>query len=302
MSLFRNKRLFIFLLSIIVLVVLIGFSLNDREKLTPSEQFVKDSVGWMQSLIHKPAKYVTNIFTNISDLKNTYDENKVLRQKLSEYKSLLYDLQQLKEDNEELRKTLDKTESIRDFNPIQATVMSRSPERWSEQLTIDKGSQAGVEDNMAVITADGMIGKIHSTSTFTSTVQLLTGFDQFNRISAMIGSDNDKDKDIFGVIEEFNKESNSLLFKIIESSDREIEKGELVVSSGMGGLFPQGLPIGTVKDVVPDQYGLTQTALVKPAADMYKVNHVIVVDRSLALDEDDEDDDEDDEDREEDED
>src|SRR5699024_633413 len=249
-----------------------------------------------------PAKYVTNIFTNISDLKNTYDENKVLRQKLSEYKSLLYDLQQLKEDNEELRKTLDKTESIRDFNPIQATVMSRSPERWSEQLTIDKGSQAGVEDNMAVITADGMIGKIHSTSTFTSTVQLLTGFDQFNRISAMIGSDNDKDKDIFGVIEEFNKESNSLLFKIIESSDREIEKGELVVSSGMGGLFPQGLPIGTVKDVVPDQYGLTQTALVKPAADMYKVNHVIVVDRSLDLDEDEDDEDEDDEDREEDED
>lgn len=283
MSLFRNKRLFILLIGIIILVVLIGFSLNDREKLTPPEQFVKDSVGWVQSLIHKPAKYMTNIFTNINELKNTYNENKVLRKKLSEYKSLLYDIQQLKEDNEELRKTLDKTESIRDFNPIQATVMSRSPERWSEQLTLNKGSQAGIEDNMAVITADGMIGKIHTTSTFTSTVQLLTGFDQFNRISAMIGREDEKD--IFGVIEEFDKESHSLLFKIIESSERDIEKGELVVSSGMGGLFPSGLVIGTVKDVVPDQYGLTQTALVKPAADMYKINHVIVVDRTLVVNE-----------------
>lgn len=50
----------------------------------------------------------------------------------------------------------------------------------------------------------------------------------------------------------------------------------------MGGVFPSGLPIGTVKEVVPDQYGLTNTALIEPAADLYEINHVIVVDRSIA--------------------
>src|SRR5699024_10303159 len=78
----------------------------------------------------------------------------------------------------------------------------------------------------------------------------------------------------------------SLLFKIIDESDKNLEEDELVVSSGLGGVFPSGLPIGTVKDIMPDQYGLTQTALIEPAADMYDINHVIVVDRSLPGDED----------------
>ncbi|WP_106497018.1 rod shape-determining protein MreC [Lentibacillus sp. Marseille-P4043] len=276
---FRKKRLFIILIGIIILVALIGYSLRDRENLSTPEQFIKDSVGWAQSVIHTPVKFLTNIFTNIDDLKDTYKENQLLKEKLSQYKGLIYEVQEIKTENEELRKTLDKTESIRDFDPIQATVMSRTPERWVDQVTINKGKQDGVEKNMAVITADGMIGKIQTRSQFTSTVQLLTGFDQFNRISATISRE--EGKDIFGLIEEFDEESNSLLFKIIEESDKDLKKGELVVSSGMGGVFPAGLPIGTVKEVVPDQYGLTRTALVKPAANMYEINHVIVVDRKL---------------------
>ncbi|MEW9675898.1 rod shape-determining protein MreC [Lentibacillus sp. L22] len=280
MPFFRKKRLFIILIGFIILVALIGFSLKDRGNLSTPEQFVKDTVGFAQSVIHTPVKFFTNIFTNINDVKDTYKENQLLKEKLSEYKSLVYEVQAMKEENKELRKTLDKTESIRDFNPIQATVMSRTPERWVDQVTINKGKQDGVKKNMAVITADGMIGKIQSVSPFSSTVQLLTGFDQFNRISATISREGKKD--IFGLIESYDKESNSLLFKIIEESDKDLEKGEVVVSSGMGGVFPEGLLIGTVKKVVPDQYGLTHTALIKPAANMYKINHVIVVDRDLA--------------------
>ncbi|HLR52839.1 MAG TPA: rod shape-determining protein MreC [Candidatus Avamphibacillus sp.] len=284
MSLFRKKRLFILLIGIIILVVLIGYSLRDRDKLTIPEQFVNDTVGWVQSIIYTPVNFFTDIFTSIDDIKNTYQENKILKEKLSEYKTLIYEVQELTEENEELRNSIDLTDSIRDFNPIQATVISRSPERWMELVTLNKGSQAGIKKDMAVITADGMIGKIQSTSPYTSTVQLLTGFDQFNRISATISREDGKD--IFGLIEEYDEESNSLLFKIIDESDKNLEEDELVVSSGLGGVFPSGLPIGTVKDIIPDQYGLTQTALIEPAADMYDINHVIVVDRSLPGDED----------------
>jgi rod shape-determining protein MreC len=72
-----------------------------------------------------------------------------------------------------------------------------------------------------------------------------------------------------------------LLFKIIEESDQDIKEGEQVFSSGKGGVFPAGLQIGEVKEVISDQYGLTRTALVKPAANMYEINQVIVVDRNL---------------------
>lgn len=280
MQFFRKKRLFILLIGMIILVVLIGYSLKDRKGLSMPEKFINDTVGWAQSVIHAPVSFVTNIFSNIDDLKKTYEENKVLKEKLSDDKELLYELQELKQENKELRNTLKKTDAMRDFTPIQATVISRSPERWIEQVSINKGSKDGVKSNMAVITADGMIGKIKSTSKTTSTVQLLTGFDQFNRISAKISQK--KGKDIVGVIEEYDEKSKSLLFRIIDESNKDLKKGELVVSSGMGGVFPSGLPIGTVREVIPDQYGLTQTALIKPAADMFQINNVIVVDRDLA--------------------
>lgn len=298
MSFFRNKRLFIILIGIIVLVVLIGFSLNSRENLTAPEQFIQDSIGWVQNIIHTPVKYVTDVFSNIDEIKNTYSENQLLKEKLSQYKSLIYDVQELEKENDELRKTLDKTETIRDFTPIQATVIARSPERWIEQVTINKGTQHGVEANMAVITAEGMVGKVLTSSPFTSTIQLLTGFDQFNRISAMISIEDGKN--VFGLVEEYNKEDHSLLFRIIEESEKNVEKGDLVVSSGMGGVFPSGLLIGTVKEVVPDQYGLTNTALIEPAANLYDINHVIVVDRGIASDDEEEQDEEQDETEEED--
>ncbi|SHF65371.1 rod shape-determining protein MreC [Ornithinibacillus halophilus] len=286
MSFFRKKRLFTILIGIIVLVVLIGYSLRERDELTTVEQFIKDTVGWAQSAIHTPVNYVTTIISNIDDWKLTYEENRILKEKLAEYKGLIYEVQEIKKENEELRKIVDKDDTIRDYNPIHATVTARSPERWVQQVTINKGLQHGVEVNMAVITADGMVGKIQSASQFNSTVQLLTGFDQFNRISATISRDKEEGNDIFGLIEEYDKETHSLLFKIIEESDQDLEEGELVVSSGMGGVFPAGLPIGTVKEVIPDQYGLTRTALIDPAADLYEINHVIVVDRVLEVEED----------------
>ena len=278
MQFFRNKRLFILLIGFIVLVALIGFSLKERGNLTAVEKFINDTVGWSQNVIHTPVTFVTDIVTNIKDFKNTYEENQLLNEQLSQYKSLIYEVQDIKEENEELNELLGITETVRDYDPIQATVVSRSPERWVEQVTINKGEQDGVRSNMIVITAEGMVGKIKSTSEFTSNVQLLTGFDQYNRISATISRE---DRDIFGMIEGFDQESNSLLFRIIEESDKDLEEGELVVSSELGGEFPAGLPIGTVKEVVSDQYGLTRIAMVEPAADIYDLRNVIVVDRAL---------------------
>ncbi|WP_042223333.1 rod shape-determining protein MreC [Oceanobacillus manasiensis] len=281
MSFLRRRKLFIFLIGFIVLVALIGYSLRDRTNLTIAEQFIHDTVGFAQKIVHTPVNFITEIFTNIDDLRDTYTENQVLKEKLAEYKGLIYEVQGLKEENEELREIADLKESdlLRNFTPIQATVMSRSPERWIEQVTINKGNDDGVAENMAVITPDGMIGKVLTTSPSTAKVQLLSGFDQFNRISASVSREDGSE--IVGMIEEYDQDSGSLLFRIIEESEKDLEEGELVFSSGLGGVFPSGLPIGEVKEVVPDQYGLTRTALVEPAADMYDINQVIVVDRAM---------------------
>lgn len=277
---FRNKKLFILLIGIFVLVALIGFSLKSRDQVTAPERFVLDAVGWVQDIIHTPVNFIRNQVTGFKELKDARDENRELKEQLAQSDTFIYQIQELEKENEELRKTLDKTESLRDYNPIQATVISRSPERWIEQVTIDKGTKHGIKPNMAVMTMDGMVGKIQVASKSTSTVQLLSGFDQFNRISATISRE--EGNDVFGLIEEYDEERKVLLFKIIEESEQNIEKGDLVMSSGKGGVFPEGLLIGQVEDVMPDAYGLTSTALVTPAADMYDVNNVIVVDPLLS--------------------
>ncbi|MEH7074205.1 rod shape-determining protein MreC [Neobacillus drentensis] len=273
---FLNKRLIILLVSIIVLVALIGFSLRERSKLTWPEQFLKDTTGWVQSLVSKPTHFVTGFFENLQDLQNTYDENKELKSRVENLVNLEAQVQELKKDNEELRDILGEKRTLRDFKPLPATVIGRNPDRWHEMIIIDKGKLNGIEKNMAVVTATGLLGKVRNVTQFSSTVQLLSAMDPKNRISAVVQGK----KDVYGFVQGFDDKQKLLLIKSIPSGDK-IEKGQTVITSGLGGVFPKGLMIGKVVDIKPDQYGLNQTALVKPGADFYDIENVIVIKRSM---------------------
>ncbi|WP_078545335.1 rod shape-determining protein MreC [Litchfieldia alkalitelluris] len=278
---FLNKRLILLLVSIIFLVALIGFSLQERDKLTWPEQFVKDSVGWVQSIFHRPSQSLAGFFNNINEIKHTYEENKLLKEKLDAYVVLETEAQALRKENEELREILDKTESLDQFESIQATVINREPSLWYDLITVNKGSQHGVEANMAVITAKGLIGKVKNVSAYHSTIQLLSSPDRKNRISAYVQSV----KNEFFVIEGYDEEKESLLLKEIPY-EIEIEEGQQVLTSGLGGVFPRNLLVGEITEVVADNYGLTKTAYVKPAADFYEIQNVIIVERKMeAVDE-----------------
>ncbi|WP_210366751.1 rod shape-determining protein MreC [Bacillus sp. REN3] len=269
---FLNKRLLMLLVSIIVLVALIGFSLREREELTWPEQFVKDSTSWVQSLVSRPAHYVAGWFENLQDLQNTYQENKELKKRLDDMARLEAKVYSLERDNEELQEILDKKESLSKYEPKQAIVVARNPERWNELIVINKGKANGIEKNMAVVTSRGLIGKVKSTTPFSSTVQLVSALDPANRISAILQGE----KKLHGTIEGYDKEKELLLMKGLPY-DAKVKKGENVVTSGMGGVFPKDLPIGKVVKVVPDEFGLNQTAYVKPEADLYDLEHVMVV-------------------------
>lgn len=276
-SLFRRKRLMVVLIGFIVLVALIGFSIRDRDALSTPEKFLQDTVGWMQTIFQKPVSLVDGTVENIQDMFQVYEQNQVLKARLSEYKGVIESNQRLKSENEELRQTVEKTEALSDYSPIQATVIARSSERWFKQMTINRGEEHGVEKDMAVMTSDGLVGKIKSAGAFHSTVQLLSGFDRSNKISSWIVRE-DQDE-AFGLIEGYDDETGRLLLEGIKL-DEVVEKGDTVISSGLGGVFPSDLRIGTVEEVVNDQFGLTKTAYVEPFADLFDINHVLVVDRA----------------------
>ena len=274
---FTNKKLIVLLVSMIFLVALISFSLRDRHNATLPEQIIKDTVGFAQSLVAKPTNYITGIFSNIEALLNTYEENKRLKMRLEDFAALQAEVNTLKSENKSLRELVDKEESLRSYNPIHATVIARNPDQWEEKIILDKGSVHGVEKNMAVMTARGLIGKITLVTPFTSEVELLYTHNANYRVSAII--QNEKE-DIYGLIEGYDEERNELIIKRIDTK-LEIKKGEQVVTSGLGGIFPKGILIGEVTDVTTDDFGLTKMAYIKPSADFSMLEDVIIAKRSV---------------------
>ncbi len=267
------------LVGVIVLVALISFSLRDRHNASLPERIVKDVVGFGQTVFSKPAQFITGTIGNIDGILNTYEENKILKERLNEYASVQAELREVKIENNEFRQIIDKQEDLNEYNPIHATVISRNPDQWEEKVIIDKGKKHGVQKNMAVITARGLIGKIVVVTDYHSTVELLSTENRNFRVSAVIRSGTSDDQSAFGLIEGFDRERGELIMRRIDV-DYEIEAGEKVISSGLGGIFPKGLPIGEVTEISTDDYGLTKMVYIRPAAQFSMLDHVMVAKRT----------------------
>ena len=271
-----NKKLILLLVSVIFLVALISFSLRDRQNASLPERIVKDTVGFAQSMVAKPTDYITGVFVEIQSLLNTYEENKHLKMRLEGFASLEAQVSDLERENEALQELVDKEASLRDFEPIQATVIARNPDQWEEKIVLNRGSSHGVKKNMAVMTAKGLIGKITVVTSFTSEVELVNTTNANYRVSAYVQGEK---ADVYGLIEGFDQERDELIVKRLDNNI-EIKEGEKVMTSGLGGIFPKGILIGEVTEVVADEFGLTKSAYIKPAANFSLLENVMIVGRT----------------------
>ncbi|MDN5710241.1 MAG: rod shape-determining protein MreC, partial [Planococcus sp. (in: firmicutes)] len=205
---------------------------------------------------------------------NTFEENAMLKARLEELAGVQAEVTEHRSENEELKELVGKEEDLREYNPIQAVVIARNPDQWEEKIILNRGTNHGVKENMAVMTAGGLIGKVTIVTPTTSTVELVTTQNPNYRVSAMVlGED-----DVFGLIEGYDAERRELLLKRIDFSV-DLKEGDQVVSSGLGGIFPKGIVIGEITEVTIDEFGLTKLAYVKPAADFSMLNHVVIADR-----------------------
>ena len=274
---FSNKKLIIFLICAIFLVALISFSLRDRQNANFPERIIKDTVGFAQGLVAKPSNYIISIFEDINSLFNTYEENKRLKSRLEEFAVLQAEINTLTSENAELREIVNVKESLRDSEPLQATVIARNPDQWEEKIILNKGSAHGVQKNMAVTTARGLIGKVTLVTAYTSQVELLYTNNSSYRVAALA---QEETGDVYGLIEGFDNERGELIFKRIDSS-AVIEEGSKVVTSGLGGIFPKGILIGEITEITTDDFGLTKMAYVKPAANFSLLENVTILMRSV---------------------
>ncbi|OEF98045.1 rod shape-determining protein MreC [Vulcanibacillus modesticaldus] len=276
-KLLNNKHLIIILLSLIFLIIIMGITINQRD-LTWPEKLIKDTVAWTQNILYKPANVIAGFFEDVHDYRVVFEENKALKNSLDQYIQVLAELNELKEENVRLKEMLDyRQQNSSRYQLTVAKVIARNPDRWNNMLVINKGSKQGIKKNMAVITTKGFIGKVYNVSNFSANVQLITDNEDNSFVFASIQS---KPK-TYGVVGGYDKVKNELKIEKIDL-DANVEPGQLVITSSLGGIFPDGLIIGEVVRVEEDgSGGLTKIAYVRPAADMYHIDEVFVVTEAL---------------------
>lgn len=273
---FGNKRLFILLFSLILLVILMGLTVGERSNPSWPEKFVRDTVALAQGVLYKPANAISGLFENVKRMYNIYEENRILKANLDRLAQLSAEVKRLQSENERLRDLLDAKSNYNDYKLSFAEVIGRSPDRWNNVIIIDRGEKDGIKPGMAVMTAKGMIGRIQSVSNFSSQVELLSDIERGSYISAVVQGNNE----IYGVIEGYQPKQNYLVMRKIPLGAG-VEEKQMIITSGLGDpAIPSGLVIGEVVKVGLGDYGLTQEAFIKPSADFYRLSQVFVVERS----------------------
>lgn len=272
--LINRNRLLALLFSVIVLIVLIGFSMNDRDSTTSAEQFTGEVTATSQSIINAPFQLVGNIFNTIRLSFSSISENERLRQQIEMTPQMEADNARLQEENEELREALD-VSSKWSYETIPSRIISRAPDQWQDNFTIDKGSRDGVSEGMAVMTTEGLIGIVERANSNSSFVEIITTNNSQSRLSVEIET---ADETVYGNVLEYDPVKNHLIIENIQNRSN-VEVGDAVYSSGLAGNLPEGLIIGEVDRVQSDEYGLSERAYVTLAADFHHVDLVFVLKR-----------------------
>ena len=180
----------------------------------------------------------------------------------------------LKDDIHNLQKISNINLSISDYDMINATIISRNRDYWFNNLTINKGENDGITLDMAVIDSDGLIGRISMVTSKTAMVKLITTNDTKSKVSAVI---NNHDHKVYGIISGYDSMNNLLSLTITDNL--EIEKDSKVETTGMGGVFPSGILIGKVYDVIKKSDGITNVVRVRPSSSIEGERYVSVLGR-----------------------
>ncbi|EGQ2951843.1 rod shape-determining protein MreC, partial [Staphylococcus pseudintermedius] len=161
------------------------------------------------------------------------------------------------------------------YEPITAAVIARQPDQWLNTIVIDKGKKSGIKENMAVMTADGLVGRVAKVNQFSSQIHLITTKGRTNRLSVNVQHDG---HEVFGLIDHFDEKTNHLIISDIDNNEK-IKAGDKVVTSGLGDQLPKGLYIGEVKKVQNDQYGLSKQVAIETGANINHFDHVFIAKR-----------------------
>ena len=277
MKLNRIQKL---LLGMIAFSLSFSLLLNVVGAMGPLSMINREGYGFFSMLQYTMIDYPVHsikeslsIFTRMWQLEK---ENEILRAQIEGLAASQALMDEQQRQISELKQLIGLKSVISDYDVIPATILSRSAETWNNVIVIDVGSSDGVEENYAIISVKGLIGRVQSVSEHTSIVKLITVGDGSNKVSVKIEIGNGIMAD--AILERYDYNEQAFVVKLLDSNNTVTENMQ-VVTSGMGGVFPSGLLVGRICRVEELSNAIGVNVYVTPAADFQELKYIYVVKR-----------------------
>lgn len=255
-------------ITIIILILIVIFS--NREANT---SFFENVANKLVMPVQNGLTYLKNKISGnsafFSDISNLKTENQELKNKNSQLEQSLRELENIRTENETLKEYMGLTEKYGEYKTVPGYVINKDISNYSKTIIINIGKNDGIEENMTVIADEGLVG--HVISVTDSTAKVRTIIDTSSSVSCLMSTNKDS------IICKGTLDSTSELKAMYIPTDANVVKGDSVDTSGLGGIYPKGIHVGTIKKIVSTKNITDRYALVETAVDFSKLNTVLVV-------------------------
>lgn len=262
-----------FLLMGVCLILLAMTGLSKVFPIIPQTvgQYVSIPFAPVQKVITLGANKVEDTFTFFRDIQAVRQENRDLKVQIDELEKENRDLKEFRQENKDLRKALNIKDQFASFEPIGANIIAKNAGNWFDTFIIDRGSNDKVTKDLPVITSDGLVGRISEPNSVSSKVEAL--INRNTVISARISQKGDLVR-VKGDIE-YSDMGLCIMDRIPPEAD--IVVGDIVETSGIGGIYPRGILIGKVLEIRKADDEINKYAIIQPAVDFRRLDKVIIL-------------------------
>lgn len=238
-----------------------------------NSSFFENAVSNLVMPIQNGLTYLKNKIngnnTFFSDIKNLKQENEQLKEKNEGLEQSLRELENIKTENETLKEYLNLTEKYGEYKTIPGYVINKDISNYSKTIVINIGKKDGVEENMTVIGNEGLVGHVVSVTDNTAKVQTI--IDTASSVSSSMSTTKE------AIVCKGSLGEQSTLKAMYIPTDSNIIQGDSIETSGLGGIYPKGIHIGTVKKVTNTENLTDRYAIIETAVDFSKLDTVLVV-------------------------
>lgn len=270
MGFFRNKPLVVTIIIVVILIILMAVTSSSGTSAT-STNVVGGAFVPVQKFFYQVSDSVGEFFDNVFNSGDAISEKQRLDEELATVKGQMNDYDELKAQNDRLKEMLDYKQKNTSQELKVATIIGKNPGNWFDVFTIDLGINDGIEKNMPVITADGLVGRVEEVGL--NWAKVMAVIDGRSNVPAIMERTRE-----YGVVKgSISQDSlDASLYMNYLPLDSDVVEGDKVLTSGLDGIYPKGLLVGTVEST--SQAGSTGVNVkIKSSVDFRRLEEVFVV-------------------------